>query len=47
MLRWKSRWIDRVEEDAMKTGCRKLVSAVQYRVGWRYLLGEAKDHAGL
>jgi hypothetical protein len=39
--------VDRVEEDARKTGCRNWAAAAQDRVRWRHLLEEAKTHPGL
>ena len=43
----KSRWIDGVEECAMKLGCRNWLSAVQDRGRWRHLIEETKNHSGL
>jgi len=43
----KSRWIDRVEEDARKLGCRNWRADAQDRGRWRHLLEEAKAHPGL
>ena len=43
----KSRWIDRVEEDARKLGCRNWLAAAQDRGHWRRLLEEGKAHPGL
>jgi len=38
----KSRWIDRVEEDARKTGCRSWRTDVQDRGRWLHFLEETK-----
>jgi hypothetical protein len=46
MLRWKSRWVERVEEDARKTGCRNWVAAAQDRVRWRHLLRRPRPTQG-
>jgi hypothetical protein len=43
----KSRWIDGVKEDAMKTGCRNWLSLTQDSGRWRHLLEDAKTHPGL
>ena len=43
----KSRWIDGVEKDARKLGCRNWRAAVQYGSRWRHLLEEAKVYPGL
>jgi hypothetical protein len=43
----KSRWIDGVEEDARKLGCRNWRADIQDRGRWRHLLEEAKAHSGL
>jgi hypothetical protein len=43
----KSRWINGVEEDARKLGCRNWLAAAQGRGRWRHLLKEAKAHPGL
>ena len=43
----KSRWIDRVEEDARKLGCRNWLADAQDRCHWWHLLEEAKAHPGL
>ena len=40
--RRKSRWIDGVEEDARKMGCRNWLADVQDRGRWRHLLEETK-----
>ena len=45
--RSKSRWIDGVEEDVSKLGCRNWLTAAQDRSRWRHLLEEAKAHLGL
>ncbi|KAJ4426075.1 hypothetical protein ANN_26884 [Periplaneta americana] len=41
------RWIDGVEEDARKLGCKNWKAATQDRDGWRQLLREAQAHQGL
>ena len=38
----KSRWIDGVEENARKLGCRNCLADAQDRGRWRHLLEEAK-----
>jgi len=43
----KSSWIEGVEEDTMRLGCRNLRADTQDRGYWRHLLEEAKDHPGL
>ena len=43
----KSRWIDGVEEDARKLGCRNWRAAAQDRGRWRHLLEETKAHPEL
>ena len=43
----KSRWTDRVEEDATKLGCRNWLADAQVRGRWRHVLEEAKAHPGL
>ena len=43
----KSRWIDGVQEDARKLGCRNWRADVQDRGRWRHLLEETKAHPGL
>jgi len=43
----KSRWIDGVEEDARKLGCRNWRADAQVRGRWRYVLEEAKAQPGL
>ena len=43
----KSRWVDRVEEDARKLGFRNWRADSQDRGPWRHLLEEAKTHPGL
>jgi hypothetical protein len=43
----KSRWIDRVEEDTRKLGCRKWRADAQDRGHWRHLFEEVKAHPGL
>ena len=45
--RLKSRWIDGIEEDARKLGCRNWRAAAQDRGRWRHLLEEAQAHQGL
>jgi hypothetical protein len=40
----KSRWIDGVEEDITKLGCRNWRADAQDRGHWRHLLEEAKAH---
>jgi len=42
----KSKWIDGVEEDARKLGCRNWPADAQNRGRWRHLLEEAKAHRG-
>jgi len=43
----KSRWIDGVEKDSRKLGCRNWLAAAQDRGRWRHLLEDAKAHQGL
>jgi hypothetical protein len=43
----KSRWIDRVDEDIRKLGCRNWRADAQDRGRWRHLREEDKDHSGL
>ena len=43
----KSRWIDGVEEDARKLGCRIWQADSQDRGRWRHFLEEAKACPGL
>jgi len=43
----QSVWIDGLEEDARKLGCRYWRADVQGRGRWRHLLEEAKDHPGM
>jgi len=43
----KSRWIDEVEEDARKLGCRNWLAAAQDRGHWWHMLEEAKAYPGL
>ena len=43
----KSRWIDGLEEDARKLGCRNWRTDAQGRGRWRHLLEEAKVPPGL
>ena len=43
----KSKWIDRVEEDAMKLGRRNWLSGAQDRGRFRHLLEDPKIHPGL
>ena len=43
----KSRWINGVEEDARKLGCRNWREDAQDRGRWGRLLEEAKAHRGL
>jgi len=43
----KSRWIEGVEEDAKKLGCRNWLADSQGRGCWRHLLEEAEAHPGL
>jgi hypothetical protein len=45
--RLKSRWIDGVEEDARKLGCRNWLTSAQDRNRWLHLLVECKVHLGL
>ena len=41
------RWIDEVEEDARKLGCRNWLAADQDRGRWRHVLEEARAHPRL
>jgi hypothetical protein len=41
------RWIDGVEEDAARLGCRNWTIVALNRVGWKKLLKEAEAHPGL
>jgi hypothetical protein len=43
----KLRWIDGVEEEAKKLGCRNWRADVQYRGRWRHLFEEEKARPGL
>jgi hypothetical protein len=43
----KSRWIDRVDEEARKMGYRNWLADAVDRGRWRHLLEEVKDHPGL
>ena len=43
----KSRWIDGVEKEARKLGCRNWLAAAQDRGRWRHLLQEARAHQAL
>ena len=43
----KSRWIDGVQEDANKLGCRNWLADAQDSGRWRHLLEEATAHRGL
>ena len=43
----KSRWIDGLDEDAMKIGCRNWLANAQDRGRWRYFLDETKAESGL
>jgi len=43
----KSRWIDGLNEDARKLGCRNWLADAQNRGGWRNLLEETKAHSRL
>jgi hypothetical protein len=46
MLQCKSRWIDRVEEDARKMGCKNWPTAAQDRRFWLHMLDKAKVTQG-
>jgi hypothetical protein len=43
----KLRWIDGVEEDVRRLGCRNWKTAAQDRNGWQKIVKEAKVHDGL
>ena len=43
----KSRWIDRIEEDARKLACRNWLADAQDSSRWRHLLEEAKANPGM
>jgi len=43
----KSRWIDGVQEDTRKLGCRNWRAGGQERGRWRQLFEETKDYPGL
>ena len=43
----KSRWIDGVEKDARKLGCRNWLAAAHDRGRWQHLLEEVEAHPGL
>ena len=45
--RLKSRWIDRVEDDTRKAGCRNWRAAARDRRVWPHLLEDANAHTGL
>ena len=45
--RLKSRWIDGVEEDARKLGCRNWLADARDRGRWQNLLEEAEAYPGL
>jgi hypothetical protein len=43
----KSRWIEGVEEDTWKLGCRNWRVYAQVKGRWQHLLEEARAHRGL
>uniref|UniRef100_A0A0K8TJE5 Reverse transcriptase domain-containing protein n=3 Tax=Lygus hesperus TaxID=30085 RepID=A0A0K8TJE5_LYGHE len=43
----KQRWVDNVEEDVARTGCRDWRNTARDRVKWKAVLKEAKAHPGL
>jgi len=45
--RQKSRWIDGVEKDVRKLGCRNWLATAQDRGSWRNFLEKIKAHSGL
>jgi hypothetical protein len=45
--RSRLRWIDGVEEDVARLGCRNWTIVALNREGWKKLLKEAEDHPGL
>jgi hypothetical protein len=45
--RSKLRWIDGLEEDTRRLGCRNWKTAAQDRDGWGNIVEEAKVHHGL
>jgi hypothetical protein len=45
--RLELRWVDEVEDDTRRLGCRNWKTAAQERDGWRKIVEEAKVHHGM